>query len=297
VVRGEGVLLAELVFDSESLDIARDEAQDLLAQALNALCFTTRHKFSQRQLRRVVDWTPGLTEREEIVLTELPLRDVAEPRLTPDLAKAASRMLVMGQGERCQGALRWFRLGLGADSPDEQFMYFWLALEIVAEASKGPEKVPSGCPKCQTALYCETCGEHPLHRRFASDAIEKLINDVSPETFDKREIFLVLSKIRNTLMHGRRVESIARKLPCSYDQAINALAEIAWRGLWRMHDRAADSSPEVALSIIRRGDVTRKSLVAGGHVTVGTKGDPDNPRLVDVPEVKVSILINGEEPL
>ncbi|MGO7785661.1 methylamine utilization protein MauJ, partial [Rhizobium ruizarguesonis] len=77
-------------------------------------------------------------------------------------------------------ALRWYRLGIHAYSPDDQFTYFWFALEIVAEFQKPTSKVHDKFPHCQSALYCEKCEKpgQPRSRQPWEEASVTMAKDI-----------------------------------------------------------------------------------------------------------------------
>jgi len=145
-VRAEGALAAYLTFDAPSLEDAKEVGEDTLALALNALTFVTRRMFRRHALKRVVDWTPGLSKRRAYYFDVADVWEMAEPSLGADFAESVERLLPYQASEEAQAALRWYRLGVHAEAPEEQYAYFWYALEIAAEADKGDEKINSLCP-------------------------------------------------------------------------------------------------------------------------------------------------------
>jgi len=159
-----------------------------------------------------------------MIYTETPEWDLAEPALDEGYLDTAERILAMQAGPAHQAAMRWHRIAVQEGVLEQQFSYFWFALEIVAEVEKGPERVPSLCPRCRTALYCEQCQTHPVHRRYPGEAIQELVRRVQLDR--PNEVFETLQRIRHTLMHGGRIADIA-DLPCSDQDAVNKL--------WRSH--------------------------------------------------------------
>jgi hypothetical protein len=153
----DAVLSAQVIFDTDLVLVTkfreiRELATNLLEEALSVLTYTTNRKFVPRTLKRLIDWTPGLVERDAMIYTETPEWDLAEPALDEAYICTAERMLSMQAGQAHQAAMRWHRIAVQEGNLEQQFSYFWFALEIVAEALKGPERVPSRCPRCQGAL-------------------------------------------------------------------------------------------------------------------------------------------------
>ena len=115
LARPDGVITAQLIFEAESLEDAREVAQRRLASIMNALTFTTNRKFGQSRLRRVIDWTPGLASRDALIIVEAPVWEIAEPELDQKFIDTASRMFAIQAGEQQQNALRWYRLGIQSE--------------------------------------------------------------------------------------------------------------------------------------------------------------------------------------
>jgi hypothetical protein len=129
------VLSAQLIFESACFDEnIRRLALDILEQALNCLTYATNRKFSLQRLKRVIDWTPGIVERQAIIYHETPEWDSAEPALDATFLDTTERLLAMQSGKDQRAAMRWYRLGIQADVLEEQFGYFWFSMEIAAEA-------------------------------------------------------------------------------------------------------------------------------------------------------------------
>jgi len=296
------VLSAQLIFEADSFDRSiRDVAIDKLADALNCLTYATNRKFAFKRLKRVIDWTPGIVERNAFIYHETPEWDTAEPALDKMLMDSAERLLAMQSGDDQREAMRWYRLAIQSERLEEQFAYFWFSLEIAGEALKGGEKVPSKCPSCQGKLFCENCNEYPVHRRYRGEAIQQLIERVHPENAE--EVFETLQLIRHCLMHGRRIASVLDQLPCDEHQALNKLAAVAWRAIGLMFGNP-DPRPEAPLTLGYCNDLVRRTLVAGVRViTTLLRGDPNNPQLADFPTFNLDVKVepwssstNREEP-
>ena len=240
------VLSAQLTFEAGAFDEnLRDIALDKLADALNCLTYTTNRKFAFKRLKRIIEWTPGIAERNAIIYHETPEWDSAEPALDEMLVDTAERILAMQSGGDQREAMRWYRLAIQAERLEEQFAYFWFSLEIAAEALKGKQKVPSKCPSCQGNLFCKNCEEYPTHRPYRGDAIQQVIERVHPEKAD--EVFKGLQLIRHTLMHGGQPASVLDRLPWNEQQALNKLAAVAWHAIGLMFC-SPDPRPETSKS-------------------------------------------------
>lgn len=286
-----GVLSAQLVFDAHAFDAGlRTMALSRMGQMLNCLAFTTSRQFAVHFLKKIVDWTPGLTMRDAIVYAESDEWDMAEPALVPEYIDTASRFLAMHGGEAQHAAMRWYRLALQAKVMEEQFSYFWFGLEIVATTLKDKVKVASKCPHCHGPLFCKACDLEPTHRRYPGEAIQHLVEQIHPQ--DSKAVFGALQKIRHTLMHGSRIADIESELPCTGTQAVNKLCYITHQAIALLFDkpdpRGEDPEAEFTLGYVE--NICRRRIVGGMHVQVGMlPGDPQNPQIAEFPNVDVSV--------
>ncbi len=225
------LLSLHLYFDAPTLDEARDIAEDLLADCLNMLVFTTGSAFRRHRIRQIVDATPlekpGM--RSLLMWGDQIEHEDPQPYLREDTVRAIERLLEFDKPPAIRRAMRWFRLGVNAAVPDDQFMNFWFALEIVAEFQKSTDKVPDRCPQCGSPLYCESCATHPVHRPYPKQAIEALLKAVDKECDDAT--IERLDKTRNSLMHGSTLKEIEDSLPQPHEEIVDILGRLLWRAL------------------------------------------------------------------
>lgn len=287
-------LNARLTLEADSLEDARERSQDLLAAILNALVWISVSMIRQAKLVRVVDWSPGKTMRDALIFTETPKIAVAEPILIPEMIDSAAKLYRLQGKDQVQSALRWFRLGVGGDNLEEQFTYFWFSLETAAEALKSSGKVASKCPVCNADLYCEGCQTHPLHRKFSADAIRDLIVSSLPSEEAGRTAFRALTKIRHTLMHGRRIGSIEDELPYDGVAATNQLAQLARNAILKLSDVSRHGADTLELIVVENADVVRGNVIGAAHVQTVFGPDANNPSLPDTEGVRVSIRYAGQ---
>ena len=284
-------LACRLVLEVRQFADAQRLADDSIVNLVNALAFTTNRRFAVQQLLKLVQWDPGQIEREAVIFNRSPLDHRAEPSLVPEFARTAERLIAMHSDTPQQvTAMRWYRLGIQSEEPEEQFTYFWFALELAAQALKQPAKVPSKCQHCQEPLYCQKCQRHPMHRPFPAQAICQLIERTHPENAD--EMFETLRTIRHTLVHGDRLRSIEGELPCTVEQAINKLAFISWNAINQMHS-GPDPLPEEQLHFGHPETFLRYTLVARFQVVTTLLRDHDRPAIENFPSVEVTVTYPG----
>lgn len=224
------LLSLHLYFSAPTLDEAQDIADGFLADCLNMLAFTTGSAFRRHRIRQIVDATPGLTGIRSLLMwgDSIEYED-PQPFLCEDAARSIERLLEFDIPPAIRRAMRWYRLGINATVPDDQFTYFWFALEIVAEFQKSTEKVPDRCPQCRSPMYCESCKTHPVHRPYPKQAIRALLKAVDKECDDAT--IERLDKTRNSLMHGLTLKEIEDSLPKPHEQIVDILGHLLWQAL------------------------------------------------------------------
>lgn len=226
------LLSLHIYFEAINLDDAKDVAEDLLANCLNMLAFTTGTSFRKHRIRQIVDAEPSSGAMRDVLMWgELIQYEDPQPFLREDNATSIERLLEFDVPPAIRRALRWYRLGIGAAAPDDQFTYFWFALEIVAEYQKPTAKVHDKCPHCKSALYCEKCEKHPEHKPYAKQAIRALML-AADEKCDDATVDL-LDKTRNSLLHGSTLREIEGTLPDPHESVVDTLGRILWKALVR----------------------------------------------------------------
>ncbi len=229
------LLSIHIYFEASNLEKAKEHAQDLLGHCLNMLAFTTGSGFRKHRIRQIVDADEPSSRktRGTLVWAEKIEYDDPQPFLSAENASSIERLLAFDIPPAIRRALRWYRLGIDAASPDDQFTYFWFALEIVAEFQKPTAKVQNKCPHCQSPLYCEKCNKYPEHRPYAKQAIRALMK-AADETCDDATVNL-LDNTRNSLMHGSTLREIESSLPDPHESVVDALGRILLKALVRQY--------------------------------------------------------------
>lgn len=227
------LLSVHIYFDAEALDNAAEVAEGHLVTCLNMLAFTTGSSFRKHRIRQIVDAETFSKDvmRDIRMWGDRIEYDDPQPFLDSEHAHTIERLLEFDIPPAIRRALRWYRLGISASAPDDQFTYFWFALEIVAEFQKPTAKVNDKCPHCQSALYCEQCEMHPQHRPYAKQAIRAVLMDAD-EGCDDATVVL-LDKTRNSLMHGMTLKEIESSLPDPHESVIDTLGRLLWKVLVR----------------------------------------------------------------
>jgi len=223
------VLSLHLYFDAPNLDDAKEIAEERLADCLNMLAFTVGSAFSLHRIRQIVDCTPESGMRDVRFWGDAIDHEDPQPFLDEHITKTIERLSEFQISPAIRRAMRWYRLGINATVPDDQFQCFWFALEIIAEAQKGEEKVPSNCPHCTSPLFCESCKTHPVHKRYQKQAIQALLIAVDKDCDDL--MFKRLDKTRNGLMHGKTLEEIENDQSEGEKHIVDTLGNLVWKAL------------------------------------------------------------------
>ncbi len=222
------MLSLQIGFDAPSLEDAREIARDKLIQCLNMLAFNTGASVHLHRTKQIVDATPGLGMKQCLVWADSFGHDDPQPFLDEAVVESIEHLLQFDPPRAIQRALRWYRLGIHASVPEDQFQYFWFALEIVAEHRKPSDKVNDKCPVCRSPLYCEACKEHPTHKPYPKQAIRDVIEAVNEDVDE--ETMNALDKTRNALMHGATLKEV-NDLPKSGEQMVDVLGKIVFMAL------------------------------------------------------------------
>lgn len=223
------VLSLHLYFDAPDLDEAEEIAEERLADCLNMLAFTVGSAFSLHRIRQIVDCTPESGMRDVRFWSDAIDHEDPQPFLDERIAKTIERLSEFQISPAIRRAMRWYRLGINATVPDDQFQYFWFALEIIAEAQKAAKKAPSNCPHCTSPLFCETCKTHPVHKPYPKQAIQALLIAVDKECDDV--MFKRLDRTRNGLMHGNTMEEIESDQTEGNRHIVDTLGNLVWKAL------------------------------------------------------------------
>jgi hypothetical protein len=109
---------------------------------------------------------------------------------------------------RLLGSFRWFRKGLEANianHPEDEFIYYWIALEMIAaEFTEGKQRFMF-CHICRTQFEtCPNCGKSTATKAQVSDGI---INMFDKHLSWPTEKFRDLNSTRSKLMHGNKAIS------------------------------------------------------------------------------------------
>lgn len=283
------LLSLQIIFEAPGLMEAKGLAEDKLVECLNMLAFATAASVKRRRTRHIVDCTPASGMRDCLVWADSVGHEDPNPFLNESIIASIEHLLAFDPPPAVRRALRWYRIGIHASVPEDQFQYFWFALEILAEYQKSPKKVEDQCPKCRSPLYCESCKAHPKHRPYVKQAIRALIQ-VAEKACDE-ETLEALDKARNALMHGAILKEVENKLPQSGVDIVDVLGRILFKALVHQFPK------ELFKERIHFGNPTtyvHRTMTGIAHVrTVVPKGEDGELDLDRFTSLKVSMVTDG----
>jgi len=223
------LLSLHLTFDAPNFDEAADIAEERLSDCLNMLALVTGSRFTRHRIRQIVDCTPDLQMRSCLVWADSIGHEDPTPFLNEEIVNTIDRLLSFNSPPAMRRAMRWYRLGICSSVIDDQFQYFWFALEVIATSQKLSDKVPDRCPRCRTPLYCESCEEHPVHKPFEKQKIRAMAKAVDKDCDDTT--LKMLEDTRNFLMHGGTLREFEKKLPEPHEDVVDVLGRIVFNAL------------------------------------------------------------------
>lgn len=284
------LLSVQVILDSNSIDEVAGKSKDYLKFFLCVLSLITNNKFSIHRLVRVVDWTSGLSMRDCHQYHTSPDINIPFPVLDEKLIDSIHILMKNNISDELRRALKWFSRGVGASYLDEQFQYFWFALETMAENNKETAKVPDQCPKCNSALYCEICKETSTHKPYPKQAIEQLIKKVVKN--DPEKICAMLSKVRHALLHGNDTDDVERSFSTDMSQLVDILGQTVWVTLLNSFQAPSEGA---TLSFLKTNTYSHRRLVTKVVMRVGggsSKGEPD---IEHIPLVQMEMNVTDEQ--
>lgn len=289
------LLSVQISLEAPNLNEAKDIASEKLSECLNIIAFVTGGGVRRHKTKQIVDCTPLSGMRECLVWADSFGHEDPQPFLDQNIISSMERLLQFDAPPAVRRALRWYRIGIEECAPDDQFQYFWFALEILAEHEKNSEDVPDKCPRCKTPLYCKTCKANPTHRPYPKQAIRALIQAVDGTCTE--ETIKSLEEARNGLMHGATLKEIENALPNSEDHIVDILGKILFRALLHQFPKEIlkegidFGSPTTYVHWTRTGVAHISTVVPTGEdgeldlnlqtglkVSVATDGEPQSGR-------------------
>lgn len=218
-------LSVSVVAKSASIDEVATSFRKVLGEQLDILTFSTHERFRIERCRRVLEWEPGRNMRTFKIIQNFAPIDPPTPHFPVQCLPTVETISRVGLSGHLRQALQSFRLGTLTKYPEEQFQQFWMVIEVLAEGDKNIALIPVTCPKCSHDVHCPRCDKTPMRRPIAQEAIQALIKRIGvaePQALHKR-----LYTARNSIMHGRPIARLEKKLGRTIAQIMNEAALVA----------------------------------------------------------------------
>lgn len=286
-------LRLRVVLPAANKEDAEQDARGHAERFLHLLTFVTQAPFRVVKLRRLVDWTPGIAQREMVIFYVRPSHQIIGD-LEDGFVKSAEALAAIAVSELTARAMRWFAAAVRAPIMSDQFQYFWFVIELLAPSSSA-EKVTDKCSHCQTVMHCPTCNGPSTHRPYPAQRIRQFLKSLGvPESVVKG-----VESCRHRLMHGathEELEAHCQTLPDAptFQIVIDAMGEAAWRAITTTFDLAGEAIE--GLHLAKPETYVSKTLTLRAFVGVGYPGDPQNPSMDDLNALnpQVSIIETDE---
>lgn len=294
----EPLLGIQIILEGENWESAYDRSLDHLLKFLDCAALTLNAVFKRHRTRRVIDWTPGIKQRECILFQEFANPNRPLQIINMDHLKSISLFLQCDSDESLSLAMRWYRRALISDMPEEAFQYFWFALEILAEREKPGGLVSDKCPKCHESLLCPKCNDTPEHRPYPKQAIEALIKSTVRGNPD--EFFEKIQKVRHALLHGESSRKIEEELKVDFGKIRDQIGKVVWTALFNQLRKnlkdAKDGDKFCILQPVTFGNY-EMGFTANMVVSAPHNSDFDNPKIEDFPYPPVNVTMLVRESL
>ena len=288
------LLSVQVLLSGTDIHAVREPGTEALREYLNVLSLVTSMSFTARRLIRIVDWTLGLRDRDCLQFERFPGANLPFPHLESPVLETVDLLRAVAMDPLALRAVRWFAAGIRAEAPEEQFQFFWLALELLAQLHKSAAPVNDLCSKCRAPLFCETCKAHSIHRPYPKQAIRELF--VNTVTKGGETLFEHASEARNALMHGALIDEVLKKSGTSLERVVNALGQAALKVILdtMVAELASSGTMPARLNILHTNMYTHQVLTAEVHLIVTSK-DPNAPKLSEFARPTMSLVHSGSD--
>ena len=268
------LLSLNITFEAPAIEKSQDIADECMVDCLNIISLSTGSPVIKHRIKQIIDASPDVTMRDCLFWSDTIQNKDPEPILDTKFIETITKFMSHEMTASLQKALRWYRMGLCANTPDDQYQYFWFALELIATSNKSSHKVNDKCPQCQHPLFCESCKKHPEHKPYMKEKIYDLIRRTNKECPEK--MIEQLGETRNRLMHGDTLKDVPQPGFESNEDIVNVLGKVVLNVLVNQFPQEVLKDK---LLIGVPGSFIHKTLTGVAHiktvVPVGVDGELD----------------------
>jgi len=290
--RDDENLSVQIILSAPNKETAAELNEDHLREFLRLLAFITSTGFKITRKICLIDWTPGIFQREALQYSNH-LVEAPNEALSSQLLDTAKMLHQWGVSPTLATALRWYSAGVNSKTMEDQFQLFWFVIELIAVSKKEPELVADKCQKCREELYCEACNEISKHRPFEKQAIKILLN----KSGLPQQLIDDLFYVRNNLMHGEPREKIEAKVKSrepsfEFHQIVDWIGKVAWTVILNAFVKPPGEHQPLFLQVSTYVN-WKRSVTA--HIIIGVGGDPNNPKIEGLHLPTISLTPHAKE--
>lgn len=277
---------AEVYANADTIDEAPALLRSHLADALDCLCYLTSVRYLIERVTRVIEWDAGKKTRVFKALHTVDHRFPPQPALGAGFGRSVAELCAAPMPKYVRRGIQCYRKAMITPRVEDQFLEFWRALEVLAEAQKGSAASRIKCRRCEPGfLVCEVCGDGPERVQTAAEAMRQLLAEIKYP--DSDTFFGILKRCRDKLTHGSSEESVSREIGRPLHEVVGELSRCVWTGL----RRAMPPLTEPVACFPPTGDVVVPELIAGVTGEFDHTADGDHPPNEELPTVKVSLTV------
>lgn len=287
---GEAYFLdVRFLLDAVDLGAAESAASETVEEIAHTLSFVSSLSVRVDRSIFLIDWQPGVKERDQYVYGHYPHIDPTDALDATMWAtvKAVSEHEVTAAK---RSALRWHTRATRAPTFEDRFLYHFFAIEILAASEKFAGKVVDKCPTCRGDLACPNpdCGK-PEHKPFPKQKIGLLLAELGASA----PLIDGLLDLRNLLSHGEERKEINKHMQkhgadFALEKAVAIIAEIS---LAAIHRALALPDYDPPLNFYYRDDFENVTMTPRAHTMIGLPGDPNEPNIYEVWMPQLSMIV------
>lgn len=287
----------KFLFNAVDIEEAHDVAEEMAAEIAHTLSFVSAVCVRVHRPVFLINWDAGVKMRDQYVYGRYP---IVEPKdaLDATMWRTVSLMAEHEVTPAKRSALRWHTRGTRAPIFEDQFLYHFFAVEILAGSETFVGKVVDKCPRCRGDLACPNphCGK-PEHKPYPKQKIRLLLSEVGLSSGVIEELL----ELRNLISHGEerpQIEAHMKKRASDFEfeKAISLIELASNRAIHRALDLPQQEPPLVFYYQEAWEHVT---ATPRAHVTISLPGDSENPDIEEVWMPELSMILTdprtGEE--
>ncbi|KQW81483.1 hypothetical protein ASC89_06610 [Devosia sp. Root413D1] len=287
---GEAYFLdLRFLLDATDLEAAETVASETAEEIAHTLSFVSALSVRVERSVFLIDWEPGLKARDQYVYGHYPIidpRDALDNTMWATVQAVSEHEVTAAK----RSALRWHTRAARAATYEDQFLYYFFAIEILAASETFAGKVVDKCPSCRGDLTCPNpdCGR-PEHKPFPKQKIGLLLTEMGVNA----TLIDALLDLRNLLSHGEERKQINRHMQkygpdFELRKAVERMEELSSTAIHRALALPEFNPPLQFYFLEEPENVT---VTPRAHTQIGLAGNPNEPNVYDVWMPQLSVIV------